>query len=195
VSGPGLIEAYLADLRRRLPPDIVAELSDGLAETYERETRRGLPASQAAASAIAEFGDPDTVAAAFVSVSPGRRAARRLLATGPLVGGCWAAALLARPGSNVGMLPRAVLGTLVLATIGVLASAAIGRRYARIRAGGFAGCIGVLIVDVTIVSYVASAGLITTVTTSPVAAGVAASLARVVWTIRSLRPALTRRQR
>jgi hypothetical protein len=86
------------------------------------------------------------------------------------------------------MLPRAVLGALVLTTIGILATAAVGRRYTRIRAGGFAGCIGVLAVDVTIISYVAGAGL---VTTWPVAAGVAASLTRAAWTIRSLHPALT----
>ena len=45
--------------------------------------------------AVAEFGDPELIAAEFARAHPARRAARRLLAIGPEVGLCWAVALLA----------------------------------------------------------------------------------------------------
>jgi hypothetical protein len=38
---------------------------------------------------MAEFGDADLIAAAFTRAHPARRAARRLLAAGPVVGADW----------------------------------------------------------------------------------------------------------
>jgi hypothetical protein len=73
------------------------ELRDGLLEALE--THRGLGCSQAeaTAAAIAEFGDPGTVAAAFgpeLGAVQARRVALGLLVTGPLVGLAWIAAVV-----------------------------------------------------------------------------------------------------
>lgn len=51
VPGHPLIEAFLADLRRRLPDDVVDELTDGLTETYERHRVGGLAEAAAADAA------------------------------------------------------------------------------------------------------------------------------------------------
>ena len=48
-----LIDDYLARLARHLPADAVAELADGLAETYDRHLGAGLAGDAAAAAAIA----------------------------------------------------------------------------------------------------------------------------------------------
>ncbi|GAA2840253.1 hypothetical protein [Nonomuraea rubra] len=46
-------------------------------------------------AAIAEFGDAETIAAAFVRASPWQRAARAMPATGPRMAAAWAAMLIA----------------------------------------------------------------------------------------------------
>lgn len=80
MAGDDLIAAYLADLSGRLPADAVDELADGLTETYRRHLSTGVEPASAARAAIREFGEPEVVLAAFVAQSPGRRAARALLA-------------------------------------------------------------------------------------------------------------------
>jgi hypothetical protein len=62
VPEPRLITSYLAALFARLPAGIVEELADGLAETYQDYLRHGLALDRAAEAAVAEFGDPDTIA-------------------------------------------------------------------------------------------------------------------------------------
>jgi len=84
MSEPRVIGAYLAVLAAELPAPIAEELADGLADTYQSYLRQGLAPDQAAKSAVAEFGDPHVIAAAFARVNPARRGARRLLLTGPL---------------------------------------------------------------------------------------------------------------
>ena len=69
---------------------MVEELADGLGETYRRHLGLGLGPEAAAQAAVAEFGEPELIAAELARAHP----ARRLLAIGPLVGSCWAAALL-----------------------------------------------------------------------------------------------------
>ncbi len=59
MAGSGVIGEYLAALATRLPAPVVAELADGLHETYDGHRRRGLAADAARAS-VAEFGDPLT---------------------------------------------------------------------------------------------------------------------------------------
>jgi hypothetical protein len=74
---------------------VTDELRDGLLETVERQLARGRSRREATATAIAEFGDPATVAAAFgpeLAAVQARRVALSLLATGPLVGLAWLAA-------------------------------------------------------------------------------------------------------
>ena len=83
MPGPGLIEDYRAAVSMQLPASIVDELADGLAETYRSYLDQGLGPDAAARAAIAEFGEPALVVAAFTRASPGRRVARRLLMTGP----------------------------------------------------------------------------------------------------------------
>src|SRR5262245_38140951 len=94
MSGPSLISDYLAALSADLPPRIVEELADGLEETYRHRLTEGLAEDAAARAAVAEFGEPRVIVAAFTEASRGRKAARRLLATGPLAGLCWAMALI-----------------------------------------------------------------------------------------------------
>ncbi|GII54156.1 hypothetical protein Pth03_25450 [Planotetraspora thailandica] len=65
-----LIERHLRALGDRLPGHVVEELTDGLAASYEDQLERLRDAEAAAHAAIADFGDADTVAAAFVRASP-----------------------------------------------------------------------------------------------------------------------------
>ena len=89
-----LIAGYVAGLHRRLPAAIADEAADGLIETYEHHLASGAGEQAAAHAALAEFGDLATVVGEFTRQAPGRRAARLLLATGPVAGACWAAALI-----------------------------------------------------------------------------------------------------
>jgi hypothetical protein len=94
MRGPGLISGYLDALAGQLPGPVVEELAGGLEETYRRHLSLGLTPEGAAQGAMAEFGDPGLIAAEFARAHPARRAARRLLAAGPVVGECWAVALV-----------------------------------------------------------------------------------------------------
>src|SRR5207247_1349905 len=71
MAGHQLTDAYLGALARRLPADVVDELADGLTEAYLRHVSSGLDRDAAAGAAVAEFGEPDEVVAAFVQHSPG----------------------------------------------------------------------------------------------------------------------------
>ena len=161
-SEPGLIRGYLEVLAARLPGPIVEELADGLTETHRSYLARGLSPDAAAEAAVAEFGPAEEILAAFARVNPARRAARRLLGLGPVVGGCWVAALVtsrAWPGPAP---TRVVLGLVLVSCIGLLAMAALGRRYRVAFYSGIAGCVGFaaldasLIVGVLVVAGVAS---------------------------------------
>jgi len=83
---------------RRLRSRILAELHDGLDQAVAYRTARGEPAGRAAADAIAEFGGPEVVAAAFageLATAYARRTLILFVVTGPLVGIWWL--LLLRP--------------------------------------------------------------------------------------------------
>jgi hypothetical protein len=87
--------------------------------------------------------------AAFTRLSPARSAARRLLAVGPVVGGCWGLALA---GGRAWTWPvpvggRVLFGAALLSVIGLLAAAAFGREYRSVRRAGAAGCLGMTAVD------------------------------------------------
>jgi len=95
---------YLAAVAAQLtgPPSaraaVTDELRDGLMEALEAHQGHGCSQAQATAAVIAEFGDPDTVAAAFgreLAAVQARRVALGLLVTGPLVGLAWIAAVAA----------------------------------------------------------------------------------------------------
>lgn len=150
----GLIAAYRHDLLARLPSELAEEVCDGLADAQDQYLRRGLSPDQAAAAAIAEFGHPGTVVDAFRTACPVFRLARVLIVTGPIVGGCWAAALItARAWQWSIPIAAALLAGLLLATsVVMLATAALTPRYQSLRRAGIAGCLGIAVLDVTVIT-------------------------------------------
>jgi hypothetical protein len=98
------VEAYLRAVATGMPGprqarnDILAELRSGLIDAVDARRSAGLSAQAATEAAIAEFGDPRQVAAAFrphLVMIQARRTAIALAASGPLVGLLWAAAAVA----------------------------------------------------------------------------------------------------
>jgi len=123
VAQHDLIAAQLRTLASRLPPDVFAEIADGLQETYQ--TKRTLHANPDAAAhaAITEFGDADTITRALCRGAQWRRQATFLLVTGPLIGGIWAATLI---GQQVWQWPlppvvRWLYGAVLIITVALLA--------------------------------------------------------------------------
>ena len=187
MSGPRLIQDYLASLSAQLPAQIVEELADGLDETYQSCLRQGLAPDRAAQSAVAEFGEPHVILAGFSRANPARRAARRLLRIGPGVGACWAAALIASHAWTWPLpLPARILPGLVLITvIALLAVAAYGTRYRLAARAGAAGCVGTVALDtLMIIGAVLAIPSISWVAT----VAMAASAGRIAVSARILRP-------
>jgi hypothetical protein len=185
-----LIDAYLAELARRLPTDTVDELADGLTETWYHHLGTGLAAEAAARAAIAEFGAADRIADQFIRVAPGRRTARILLASGPIMAACWGSALVA---SEVWTWPipppaAALYAVTLLATaVAVVVAATTRRSYGRTRLGGVAAAVLVLL-DLSMIGAVSV--FVPTIAGLTLVA-VTASLVRVGLAIRSLPQALT----
>jgi hypothetical protein len=180
-----LIETYLGYLSRRLPADAIEELSDGLIETYRHHLSLGSDPAVAARSAVADFGDPVTVVAAFTRQAPGRRAALMMLATGPVVGVCWGATLVAGHAWTwpVAAGVRYAFGLTLLSVVAALVVAGTSRvSYARTRIAVVGGS-GLVVLDLAMLAtvLVAAPAFIW-----PMAAAILASLARVVLTLRAL---------
>jgi len=188
MSEPRLISGYLAILAAQLPAPIVEELADGLIETHRFYVRQGLSPDLAAKSAVAEFGKPEAIVAGFIRVNPARRAARRLLGLGPLVGACWAVALLTggRGVWSVPLAARILVLMALAAVVGLLAAAALGSRYRRAARSGTAGFLGVIALDAVLITGVVFAGA---PLTWVLAGAMAASAARISLAVRALRPA------
>jgi hypothetical protein len=185
VASHQLIDDYLAELGRRLPANAVDELTDGLIETWRHHLAAGLPAARAAQAAIAEFGTSEEVTTAFVTQSPDRRTAVALLASGPLVGACWGASLtVGRAWTWPVPAPvAAVFGATLLAVVAALVSAATSRHsYRRARLGALGG-LGLVALDAAMLFAVLFAA---PRIVWPMAAAIAASLARIALTLRSL---------
>jgi hypothetical protein len=190
MSGPGLIDGYLAELSADLPARIVEELADGLDETCRRYLGRGLAQDAAARAAVAEFGEPRVIMAAFTDASRGRRTARRLLAVGPGVGTYWAIVLITARAWQwpVPMVARVLFGVLLIAVIGFLVAAALGRHYRPVCRAAAAGCVGTAIVDAAVTGAV----LLTAPALAwPVAVAVALSAGRSTFALRNFHHALT----
>jgi hypothetical protein len=135
-SEPRLIRGYLEVLAAQLPGPIVEELADGLTETYRSYRSRGLSADAAADAAVEEFGSAEEILAGFARVNPARRAARRLLGLGPVVGGCWVAALVTSrvwPGPEPA---RVVLGVVLVVCVGSRCARGPPWRLSRTRSPG-----------------------------------------------------------
>jgi hypothetical protein len=191
MPGPGLIGDYLAELSAELPAGIVDELADGLDEAYRCYLGQGLDEDAAARAAVAEFGEPRVIAAAFTDASSGRRTARRLLAAGPVVGLCWAIALITARAWQwpVPVVARVVVGVALIAVIGLLAAAAVGRHYRLVCRAAAAACAGTAILDVVVASTVLA---IAPALIWPVAVAVAVSAGRSSFAVRSFPHTLAR---
>jgi len=144
----------------RLPADIVDELADGLAEAQEGYLREGLAPDQAAEAAVAEFGEPDIIAASFARNNPARLVSRRLLVMGPAVGTVWGAALITSHAWDwpVPDFARVLLGLVLIATIGLLAVAARSSAYQVCARAGRAACAGTTALDTAMIVVVIFSG-------------------------------------
>jgi hypothetical protein len=189
MPGPGLIEGYRAVLSAQLPASIVDELADGLAETYHNYLDQGLAHGAAARAAVAEFGEPALVVAAFTRASPARRAARRLLMTGPVVGACWGAVLVADRAWAwpVPVAVSALAGVTLAGAVALLAAAALLPAYRPARRAAAAACATLSVADIAAVAAVA---VLARHAPWPVLLAVPASTARVAFTARAMRPVL-----
>ena len=187
---PSLISTYLAALSAQLPARVVEELAGGLDETRQHYLDQGLNPDAAVSAALAEFGDPDVITAAFTRLSPGRSAARRLLAAGPVVGVCWGLVLAGGRAWTwpVPVAGRLLFGAALLSVIGLLAAAAFGSEYRTVRRAGAAGCLGMTAVDAAMLLAVT---LIMPTLIWPVILAAVASAARLTFIARTLRPVLT----
>jgi hypothetical protein len=133
---------------------------------------------------VAEFGDLGMVVGEFTRQAPGRQAAWMLLATGPVVGACWAAALILSrawtwpvPGAV-----RLSFGAILLLAVMALAVAATSRRsYRRTRFTAAASPV-ILVLDATAAAVMLAAPALTWV----LGIAVAASLTRMAFTAWSL---------
>jgi hypothetical protein len=186
-----LIERHVAGLAARLPAGAVTELADGLIETYAAKLADGRDPATAATAAIAEFGTVDEITRAFVAQAPGRRTAAALLCTGPVVGACWAASLLAGRAWTWPLPPatRYLLPVTLLTVVCTLAAAVTSRRsYRRTRIAAIGG-LGVIGLDTTMIGIVllAAPALVW-----PMALAVPASAVRLMLTVRAMRGVLDR---
>jgi hypothetical protein len=191
VASHHLIEEYLAELARHLPADAVDELADGLIETWQHFLSSGLAPASAVRAAIAEFGTPEEITRGFVAQAPGRRAAVLLLASGPLVGVCWGASLVAAKVWTWPVSVPAVVGFVaaLLTVVAVLAAAATSRRsYRRTRLGA-AGGLGIVVLDA---AMLATLLFIAPALVWPMFVAIPASLARIGLSLRSLPRAFAR---
>jgi hypothetical protein len=143
-SARRILEAWLEQLgatlpaRGRLRTRIVDELRDGLHSAAEHHLEAGNDPVRAAQAAVAEIGDADVVAASFrgeLTAHLARRVGLVLLASGPLVGAVWLAALVPplwppRPADLLSAHPLylAVLATAIpAALLAVAATGPLGR--------------------------------------------------------------------
>lgn len=189
MAEPGLITRYLAELAGQLSPGIVDELADGLDQTYRQYLGQGLGPDAAAEAAVAAFGAPPLIAAAFTRDSPARRTARRLIAAGPVVGACWAVALVTSRAWAwpVPVVARVIAGVALVIVIGLLVIAATGRRYRTTGRTGTMACLGVTAIDTTLII---TAAAVAPAMTWTVILAMTLSAARIAFAVRSLRPAL-----
>jgi hypothetical protein len=179
MAGHELIDAYLADLARRLPGELVDELADGLNETWQHHRHAGLDSTAAAQATIAEFGSLAQVTNAFVRLAPGRHTARLLLATGPLLGAAWGASLALGHAWTwpVHILAAASYLLLFLVVVAALITAATSHHNYRRTHLGTLGAYGLIALDMGMIA--ATLHLAPTLTW-PMAVAIPASLTRII---------------
>jgi hypothetical protein len=192
---------------------IIDELRDGLLAALElHQARRGSP-QDATAAAIAEFGDPHAVAAAFapeLGAVQARRVALGLLVTGPLVGLTWITAVavnalppwqqqLTGPWLALPLVGLALAVACPALGLTVAATGRLGRRLGRRAtfpptAAATAG-LAAVVADLTLLAIIAGHALTApgSSVSAPVILAVAASLTRVTLAGRAARRCLATR--
>jgi hypothetical protein len=190
MPGPRLIDDYLAALSADLPGRIVEELADGLDETYRHHLGQGHHPETAARAAVAEFGEPRVIVAAFTDASRGRKTARRLLAAGPVVGLWWAVVLISTRAWTwpVPAVARVLLGVALMTVIGLLVAATVGHQYRLVCRAAAAACVGTALLDAVVTGTVL---VIAPVLVWPVAVAVVLSAGRSGFALRNAHHALT----
>lgn len=199
-----ILAAYLSALDGRLPGGrhtravILAELADGLGCAVEAEVAQGVPPTEAARRAVAEFGDPAVLAVQFAGQMLARtthRTGMALVLSGPMVGllwvswlgaglSTWSAKVVAAL-TDVRVLPVILLLTVPCAVIAASASGRWGR-LVTVPAGwtyraGLLATAGCVVADATLIggafadreAATVSAGLLLAVMASVLRAGLA----------------------
>ena len=213
---------YLAAVTAQLPGPPSArvavndELRDGLLEALQTHRARGCSQAEATAAAIAEFGDPDTVAAAFgpeLGAVQARRVAVGLLVTGPLVGLTWIAAVAVNalpPWRHqlIGPWLALLLVGLALAVAGpalglaVAATGRLGRRLGRVvdratlpSTAAATAALAAVVADLTLLGIITGQALTSpgSFVWAPVIVAASASLTRVLLAGRAARHCLATR--
>ncbi|GAB3822908.1 hypothetical protein [Kribbella italica] len=179
-----LIHDYLDELARLLPAAAVEELADGLEETFQHHLRRGLPPTDAAQWAIADFGQPAQVATAFAHQAPGRRTAIALLATAPAFALLWGTTLITTKAWQWQIPATAAIayGAILVTVAATLLAVATSNNPTTGQLVGPAS-IAMILLDLGMLATVATTA--PTITWS-MALAISASLARIVLTARSL---------
>ena len=192
------IAAYLDAVAQRLIGPraprraILDELRDGLHEAAATHHRRGVPAAEAVAAALREFGSPPALAAGFageLAIARARRTTLAYLATGPLIGLCWLSVIVPTrwwqrdPITLLHAIP--VLPLIAVAAVaGILVLAATGPIGSRLREPERHGLTGALVIIIAasfgdVIMLATAAHLVQTATQTVVAVAITASTARL----------------
>lgn len=209
-DAPGRFSAYVAEFAvaldgpRRRRAAIVAEVLDGLGEAADRHRARGVNNQHAIAAAIEEFGPPAALAEGFsheLATARARQTVSVLLFTGPLVGIWWLLLLVPTPWQQdpiqiwaaIPVLP--LVAAAVLFGIALIASTGSLTRWlpetAPTRALAASTTLGLGCIAIDLAALITLAGhAISGQPAQPptlAAAAVAASIARIAYTTRTLR--------
>jgi hypothetical protein len=207
MSSDQIIDGYVWRVGARLPgpsgarSDILDELHGGLLDAAAEYRSRGCNAAEAAATAVAEFGDVDELAAGFrgeLAAAQARRVTRRLLATAIPVVLLWAYAAQASDGSlshsrpwgwlEATPVPFALAAALIAAIAAMVTTIATGRPARRLtdrpRTAAMVAAVGGLgaaIVDLAIIALLACQAIVGhgNLSPVPVTAAAIASLSRL----------------
>lgn len=181
-----LIHHYLDELSQRLPAATVEELADGLEETFRHHLLRGLSPTDAARSALDDFGHPTQVTTAFARQSPGRRTAIALLTTAPAFALLWGTTLITTKAWTWHIPPSAAIayGAILLAVAATLLAIAKSNNPTTGRLAAPAS-IALILLDLGMLAAIA--------TTAPaitwlMALATSASLIRTILAARNLPP-------
>jgi hypothetical protein len=180
---PRLISDYLAELSAQLPTPIVAELADGLSQTHQHYLDQGLDPCAAAKAALAEFGQPNVLVAAFTHASPARRAARTLLATGPLAAACWAMVLITGHAWAWPITARIPPAAALITIVALLVTAARSKHYRTTTRAAATACISLTTLDATVLTATV---VVAPSLTWPIILAATASTARITYITRAL---------